>query len=686
MAADAAVAASEAAPSVIDWPTHPLLHHIHPQLRHFLLVSQSLTALHLPVAHRLHERLSVWKQLASDTYVVEVIQHGYKPIFQQQPPLTCKPGWFSVGKSQEQAMLTEIDSMREKGAIEPVSNIHSPGFYTSIFLVPKKNGKLRPVINLKPLNQYLQIPRFKMLTNRTLVKVLTKGGYAASLDLSDAYFHIPIRKSFRKYLRFAFKGKVWQFRSLPFGLSTSPYVFTRVAAQVSKFLQSFAIPLHQYLDDWLTDAITRSRTRLQMQIVLHVSSALGWLVNYNKSELDPTQNFDFVGVTYALDLYLMFPPEQRYSKAVVEVQQMLSRLTSTLKQWQTLLGLLQSMADQVPLGKLHIRPLYIEIKQQISFGDDPASMVTLNPQLSQHLTWWLDPNRIRMGAPMGLFHPQVVLTSDSSDHAWGAHLTILDDATFFRESRGGWTQEQQHRHINHKELWAVFEAMKSWQSILTGRSVKIETDNSTVVSVLNNQGTVRSSQLHQLTHDILSWAFDHRIVVRAFHLKGSLNVLADRLSRPNTVLATEWTLNKSTFLNLCQLWGNPDLDLFATRVNYRLQTFVSPMRDPQAYAVDALSLDWKDMFVYAFPPPRLLPRVMQKARETHRLKMLLVAPFWPRMPWFPSIGQGAQRDPVPLRPMDDQPLLTQKLGNGLVVSHPNPELLQLHAWIWSSQQ
>ena len=123
-----------------------------------------------------------------------------------------------------------------------------------------------------------------MPTSRMFARLMPKEGFAASLDLKDAFFHIPVRKSFRKYLGFAYNKTVWQFRALPFGLSTSPYVFTQIASQMSKFLQPSAIPIHQYLDNWLTEAMSRLRTH-QMLLVLHLTEALGWLVNRVKRPL-----------------------------------------------------------------------------------------------------------------------------------------------------------------------------------------------------------------------------------------------------------------------------------------------------------------------------------------------------------------------------------------------------------------
>jgi hypothetical protein len=82
--------------------------------------------------------------------------------------------------------------------------------------------------------------------------------------------------------------------------------------------------------------------------------------------------------------------------------------------------------------------------------------------------------------------------------------------------------------------------------------------------------------------------------------------------------------------------GRPHLDLFATSLNHKLDTFVSPVPDPLAYAVDVMSISWKGMFAYAFPPFRFLSQVLQKvARES--CKIILIAPALPKQAWFTDL-------------------------------------------------
>jgi hypothetical protein len=66
----------------------------------------------------------------------------------------------------------------------------TPGFYSRLFLVPKKNGKMRPVIDLSVLNQHLIVTHFKMETNRSIRDSIHLGMWTTSLDLTDAYFRV----------------------------------------------------------------------------------------------------------------------------------------------------------------------------------------------------------------------------------------------------------------------------------------------------------------------------------------------------------------------------------------------------------------------------------------------------------------------------------------------------------------
>ena len=123
---------------------------------------------------------------------------------------------------------------------------------------------------------------------------------------------------------------------------------------------------------------------------------------------------------------------------------------------------------------------------------------------------------------------------------------------------------------------------------------------------------MRSGSLCALLWRLLLWCNQRQIVLRARHILGHLNVIADKLSRHKQVIQTEWSLLQEVFDLLCQRWHKPEVDLFATRFNHKLPRFVSPLLDRLVWKVDALTLQWDNLDAYAFSPVAILGQVVTK--------------------------------------------------------------------------
>ena len=139
---------------------------------------------------------------------------------------------------------------------------------------------------------------------------LIPGEWVSSIDLSEAYLHIPIHPNSRKYLRFCYRFQVFQFTSLPFGLATAPQVFTMIVKEVKLMALSRGFRLDQYLDDWLIRSQSQEKAQVNTQAVVDLTQSLGWIINQEKSELKPTQVFSFVGYEYHLDSALVKPTQR----------------------------------------------------------------------------------------------------------------------------------------------------------------------------------------------------------------------------------------------------------------------------------------------------------------------------------------------------------------------------------------
>ena len=128
----------------------------------------------------------------------------------------------------------------------------------------------------------------KIETPETIRTSLQQREWVTSVVFKDAYFHIPIQEQSRKYLRFHVQGRTYQFKALPFGLSTAPMEFTVVAKEV-KLMAIHKIHQCQYLDDLLVRAKSHQVCLQHTQDLVKMCQQLGWLVNLDKSELEPKQ-------------------------------------------------------------------------------------------------------------------------------------------------------------------------------------------------------------------------------------------------------------------------------------------------------------------------------------------------------------------------------------------------------------
>ena len=236
-------------------------------------------------------------------------------------------------------------------------------------------------------------------------------------------------------------------------------------------------------------------------------------------------------------------------------------------------------------------------------------------------------------------------------------------------------------HINYLELKAVLLALKEFQALCTNKVVLIATDNTTVVAYINKEGGMKSGPLCALLWRILTWYARNQVILKARHIPSRLNVIADKLSRLGQTIHTEWSLNPEIFKAICDRWHRPQVDLFATRFNNKLPHFVSPVPDPQAWAVDALSLSWEELDPYAFPPAAILGKVVEKLQDYPYNRIILIAPGWPNMPWFWDLVAMSSQIPLCLPSIPN--LGSQPFNQ---VLHRNLSNLNLHAWLLEPQQ
>ncbi len=183
-------------------------------------------------------------------WVLRTVERGYRIQFGSRPPQFN--GVNSTLVEQALVMEQDVVALLRKEAIEVVPpHERESGFYSRYFIVPKKDGGLRPILDLRQLNRSVSRLKFKMLTLKQVMSQIRSEDWFVAIDLKDAYFHVSILPAHRKFLRFAFGGKAYQYRVLPFGLALSPHTFTKCVDAALTPLRLQGIRILNYIDDWL---------------------------------------------------------------------------------------------------------------------------------------------------------------------------------------------------------------------------------------------------------------------------------------------------------------------------------------------------------------------------------------------------------------------------------------------------
>ena len=286
----------------------------------------------------------------------------------------------------------------------------------------------------------------------------------------------------------------------------------------------------------------------------------------------------------------------------------------------SLIGLLTATEKQVHLGRLHMRPIQWHLKNNWRVPESLEKVIPVPKSLHPHLRWWLEESNVLLGQPLHPLKHALQIFTDALNEGWGAHL---DDHT----ARGTFLSREQ---VTHKPLRA-----KSGISSSKG---------------VSNPGLQQDS--------------------------------VDSYRQHNSGCLYQQRGGDEVGVTVCPTVENPVL-VHQTAGNPQGTSpqFVSPVPDPQAWAVDALSLSWEDLDPYAFPPAAILGKVLEKLQDYLCNRIILNAPGWPNMPWFWDLVAMSSQIPLCLPSIPN--LVSQPFNQ---VLHRNLSNLNLHAWLLEPQQ
>jgi hypothetical protein len=578
---------------------------------------------------RLAARLDWWKSAGACKNVLRTLGNGVRLEFLRQPrPFPQRS--IPVQSEHRSWLHAELDRSIAAGAFEEATCYD---FVAPAFIIPQRN-KLRLVMDFTAINKCCVNMSCRYEGLKDLRYLLQRGDWMFSLDLTDAYWHIPVAHSHRKYLTFNIDGRILQCAALPFGWTGSPLTFTKVMRAFVRYLRSRGIRCLPYVDDlafFVSGSFSRAlRAR---QIVEEALTASGLSRKPTKGHWEPTHRLpDHLGMTIDSTLGTISAPPRRCAAAAALARDVLCRASRHCRRVPS--KVLQQFTGTAVSLSLALRSARFRLRSVFDCLERYRMFSTLSRQAITDIQWWAELHAEHPENGMPIWPPSTsrTLWADASgETGWGAQLRWSGKTL---HAHGYWRRGQESSlHITAKELKTLRLALQSFLPEVRGQHILLWEDNMPVVHIVCN-GSSRSPAL--MAELRLLWGFmaEHNITILPRYIRSEDNP-ADFWSRWRDRSA--WQLSIHIFQALQKRVRVPfTLDAFACRVTAQLPRYCSLRPDPGAYARDGFSVDWSGEHVWLNPPWELLPQTLFKLR-TEGARGMLVAPYWPSQAWWPAL-------------------------------------------------
>lgn len=590
----------------------------------------------------LRQRWRAWRQLSTEAG--KWVKEGVKLPWRCNPR-PSKRKQRELSELEQEFLDKEVKRMLEMGAIAPSDR--NDLVLSSIYTVPKKGStKRRPVINLRWVNSHLHQVHFKMSTMKDVKQALTPGCYMAKIDLTDCFWGLPVAEQDQRTLAFAWKGQKYVFKCLPFGLALSPMFITKLYRKVIERLQADGHRVIIYIDDMLILGDSKERCEESLRATLRLMTDLGALVNEEKSSFCPAQVLEYLGFSLDSSKMTITAPANKILNLKKQIRSTLNHKQVSAREIASLQGKLNSMADALFPVRIHAHHIQAFRLALLAKGKGWDFKQELSTQAIQDMTWWLNNIDKLNGRPIIPPTPDVQATTDASDWGWGASMKKINE-TSSQSWGGAFSREDSKRHINYKELLAIYFLLRSAPFPLKGLTIDVGVDNTTALHYVRYYGG-RKEELSNLAAMIHEFLKVNHINLTAYHIPGAMNHIADWESRRNndgTVNLVDYQLNPEVFQRVDKAFGPHSMDMFATHQDKQLPRFGSWSPQPDAQWVDSMSHSWEGENPWINPPFSMIGRILQKMKK-EKTTGTIVAPLWTAQPWYPTLLKMSVAPPL----------------------------------------
>ena len=371
-----------------------------------------------PVGARLRNFPREWDNLTTDRYVRSIVRDGYRVELISPPPLSPVPIPMKLFRDTEQsnALLREIMSLLDKGAIEELD----PRSLSPAAIGSQDRRVIPSGIRLKILEPVCPQGKVQDDHSQNSDKCDAQGGlgsqYRSERRMLSRPYSRPVQTSAtirhsneRRAPCFRIQSSTVRSDLCPPGVYQGNSSVGAPCASASRLPSS----VYRRLATEKSKLVTVGSAN---KLVARYHSSGGVCTKCGQVTTNTHATSDTHRVEYHLDLGLMFPPMTRVQKFEDKISTLMSVPISTAYVFLSLLGLLSSATDAIPLGRLHLRPLqlYLLSHWAPASKDLKALIPVKHDLLDHHLRWWLDRKCTRAGMLLDIPEAQTHLFTDAS--------------------------------------------------------------------------------------------------------------------------------------------------------------------------------------------------------------------------------------------------------------------------------
>lgn len=572
------------------------------------------------------------------TSLLTIIREGVKLPLPRFLPRQIQPSYRPhFNPAQRSAFPDMIQSMLQQELIVPIKRTAARAI-SPIFLTPKKGG-WRFVFDAKRLNSVLGKPSHFSLPSPFRSPDISVGGssHGVVIDLQSGFSSVRVHSSAIPWLAFAdpLSGCTYALQVLPQGLHLSPSIFCSLTSEMNAYIKETFQDVSAadvYVDDFIITS-SRPSNDLLSSIIKHIEF-FGFTVSRTKLGVWATK---LVWLGLSLDLHnnMIAVTEGR----LLSIKRHYRKLTRTLsvsssipvRDLASFLGKITFISPLLKGVKWHVNHLsraLAHVTRRSGWGCD-AHLSSLDMRELHLIGSCLEfPNTVHIvKAPIA-----ATLTTDASPYGMGSVLDFPDQP--LQELSLPWTEwsVQDRRHISLLETLALRRSLEHWRPQLAHKHILWQSDSISALSWIRKLSSPPRAEA--LVRSVMTQMTRSSTIISGTHLPGHLNQHADQLSRQGQLPPLDdFRIPPRLLRELMQKYHiDPErsVEVFSHRTTTTLPRF------RERHGQSALTHPWSSSLqapAWLFPPPALIPRVLDLLRST-RVHGVLVIPQWRSRQWL----------------------------------------------------